>query len=475
MNHLSVRLHVASKGFRFQPAVVFPFYHKTHILVFLIESMNNKNMIMLSLILAVFLSSCIFQEKEVPESNIPEPEEFTKGLEVGFNGTLALINGILIDGTGADPVFDGAIVIQNGRIAAVGATSEVYIPDDAKVIDVKGAAILPGFINAHVHNGYSTYNLEAWAQEGVTTVRDLGANPQEPLFLLRDSLLEENTYARLVAAGPMVTVPNGYPIVPFGSKSGLTVTSPEDARLKVEELLDGADVIKVAVESGRIFGREIPTLSPEELAAIVEVAHQRGTMVSAHVTSSEDLRRALDGGVDDIAHMVVDYVPDDLIERMVTTNCYWVPTLELWKGVDSSYGTTAVENLGRFVNAGGTVALGTDYAGYTIRFDLGMPIREIEWMLEAGMTPMQVLVAGTRNAAHVCNMESVLGTLEVGKIADVIVVDGNPLDNIHVLTTTLIVIHNGEVIYLHNTAREATSAVTGSTALTTSFPTYSSQ
>jgi imidazolonepropionase-like amidohydrolase len=426
--------------------------------------MNNKNVVMLSLILAIFLSSCIFQEREVPESKITESEEFIKGLEVGFNGTLALINGILIDGTGADPVFDGAIVIQNGRIAAVGACSEVNIPDDAKIIDVKGAAVLPGFINAHVHNGYSTYNLEVWAHEGVTTVRDLGANPQEPLFLLRDSVLEENTYARLVAAGPLVTVPHGYPIVPFGSKSGLTVTSPEDARLKVEELLDdGADVIKVAVERGRIFGREIPTLSPEELAALVEATHQRGTVVSAHVTSSEDLRRALDGGVDDIAHMVVDYVADDLIERMVTTNCYWVPTLELWKGVDSSFGTTAVENLRRFVNAGGNVALGTDYGGYTIRFDLGMPIREIEWMLEAGMTPMQVLVAGTRNAAHVCNLESVLGTLEVGKIADVLVVDGNPLENIHVLTMRLIVIHNGEVIYCNNTGKETTIAMTTST------------
>ena len=418
--------------------------------------MSSKNQVVLLLILTILLSSCISQEKEIRESKTPQPEPF-EGLEIGFTGTLALINGILIDGTGADPIFDAAIVIQNGHTAAVGAHSEVEIPDDAKIIDVKGAAILPGFFNAHVHRGYSEYNLKAWAQAGVTTVRDLGADPQEPLFSFRDSVSKENQYARLVAAGPIVTIPDGYPIVPFKSENVMIVTSPEDARLKIGELLDdGADIIKVAVESGHIFDRKIPTLSPEELAAIVEVAHGRGTLVSAHVTASQDLSRALDGGVDDIAHMVVTYVPDDLIERMVENNVYWVPTLELWKGVDRSLGSKAVENLHRFCNAGGKVALGTDYAGYTMSFDLGMPIHEIEWMLESGMTPMQIIVAGTKNAAHVCNLESELGTLEVGKIADVLVVSGNPLDDIHVLTNGLIVVHNGEVIHLHNEGEELT-------------------
>ncbi len=408
----------------------------------------NKNQVITLLILVVLFPSCISQEKEIQESGTPK---LFFELEAGYSGTLALINGTLIDGTGADPVFDAALVIQNGRIAAVGARSDVEIPDDANIVDVKGGTILPGFINAHVHRGYSTYNLKAWAQTGVTTVRDLGGNPQEPLFSMRDSLLQENQYARLVAAGPIVTVPNGYPTVPFGSISILTVTSPEDARQKTENLLDdGADIVKVAVETGQIFYTEIPTLSPEDLAAIVEVAHQRGTVVSAHVTSSRDLGPALDGGVDDIAHMVVTYLPDDLIERMVENGVYWVPTLELWKGVDHELGNQAVENLGRFVNAGGKVALGTDYAGYTMSFDLGMPIHEIEWMLEAGMTPMQIIVAGTRNAAHVCNMENELGTVEVGKIADVLVVGGDPLDDIHALTNIWTVIHNGEVIYVYS-------------------------
>ncbi|MBU7017697.1 MAG: amidohydrolase family protein [Theionarchaea archaeon] len=407
--------------------------------------MNFKSL-SLPIVFLFLFSSCVSQE----EHELMSPPPFSEELEIGFSGTLVLTNGILIDGTGADPVFDASIVIQNGRIKAVGRYSEVEIPNDAKIIDVKGATILPGFINAHVHHGYNRYNLRMWAQSGVTTVRDLGANPQDSLFSIRDSLLKENQYARLVAAGPLVTVPDGYPLVPFGSRNFLIVTSPEDALIKVEELLDnGADIIKVAVESGQIFDREIPVLSYEELTAIVERAHERGIPVSAHVTSSQDLERALDGGVDDINHMVVTYLPDEFIQEMVDNNVYWVPTLELWKGVDPSLGNVAIENLNRFVSAGGCVALGTDYDGYTMTFDLGMPVKEIKWMLEAGMTPMDIIVAGTKNAAHVCNLEDELGTLEVGKIADILVIDGNPLDDILVLTNCLIVIHNGEVIYLH--------------------------
>jgi imidazolonepropionase-like amidohydrolase len=234
-------------------------------------------------------------------------------------------------------------------------------------------------------------------------------------------------------------------MVPWGVK-GLPVTSPEDAASKINGLLDdGADVIKIAVEGGYIFGTKIPVLSAEEAAAIVSVAHERGTVVSAHVTASQDLARALDAGVDDIAHMVTNPVYDGLIERMLENDVYWVPTLELWKNV--GYGDRrAIANLAKFVEAGGKVALGTDYAGYNAEFDLGMPITEIELMQKAGMTPMQIIVAGTKNGAHVCNLDHELGTLEAGKIADVLVVDGDPLEDIHALAKVRMVIHNGVVI-----------------------------
>jgi imidazolonepropionase-like amidohydrolase len=319
------------------------------------------------------------------------------------------------------------------------------------VLDAAGATILPGLINAHVHAAYKESTLKAWAAGGVTTVRDVGnGGRRSELFALRDEMGAKSACARLVAAGPMVTVPGGYPMVPWGG-SGVTVTSADDAREKVGALLDdGADVVKIALESGATFGREIPMLSPAEAAAIVEVAHERGTLVSAHVTAARDIEPALDAGVDDLAHMVVDELPDALIERAVSAGVTWIPTLELWDGVSRAQGIDldqrAIGNLARYVAAGGTVALGTDYAGYTTPFQLGTPIREVELMLEAGMSPLQVLVAATRNAAQVCNLGSEIGTLVPGKRADILVVEGDPLQDVQALMRTRWVLRNGVVI-----------------------------
>jgi len=361
--------------------------------------------------------------------------------------TLALVNGTLIDGRGADPVKDAVVVIQGKTILAAGPRASVKIPPGAQVIDVKGGTILPGFFNAHVHGAYNEQNLKTWASQGVTTVRDLGTSKDyAPRFAFRNAHRDQPEYARLVAAGPMITVPDGYPIVPWGVSS-LTVTTVDEARHTASQLLaDGADVIKIPLESGPDFGRRLPVLTPEEAAAIVEVAHQRGTRVSAHVTVAVDLERALQAGVDDIAHMVVDPPSAQVIQRIVKAGIYWVPTIELWKRVGQGQDAHILENLRLFVEAGGKVALGTDYDGYDAVFDLGMPIHEILWMQEAGLTPMEIIVAGTRSAAYVCNLEKVLGTLEPGKIADILVVNGDPLADLNALTKVQLVIHSGEVI-----------------------------
>ncbi len=359
--------------------------------------------------------------------------------------TLALVNGTLIDGTGAAAVQKAVVVVEGERIRAAGARTVVPVPTRARILDLQGATILPGLINAHVHSGFNEENLRAWALAGVTTVRDLGG-PRD--FATRDALSRPAGNARLLAAGPLLTVPSGYPMVPFGFRMVLPVTSPADAREKAGALLDeGADLLKVALESGAVFGMRLPILSPEETAAMVAVAHGRGARVSAHVTASDDLRRALDAGVDDIAHMVVaDPVPDDLIARMVRQHVTWVPTLELWRCVGRGFDQAAIDNLRRFVRAGGTVALGTDYNGYTCRFDLGTPVRELEAMEAAGMTAAQIVVAGTRNGARVCNRERDIGTLEAGKIADVLVVDGEPLADVDALANVRLVLKGGAVI-----------------------------
>jgi imidazolonepropionase-like amidohydrolase len=228
-------------------------------------------------------------------------------------------------------------------------------------------------------------------------------------------------------------VPDGYPIAAANFDS-LMVISPNDARKKIGRLIDkGADVIKITLES--TVG---PVLDPDTAAAIVETAHERGIPVTVHATQARDLKRALDAGVDDIAHSIEDHVSDELLQHMIDMDVSWVPTLEAQNG-------RGLDNLRRFVEAGGRVALGND-SGYIAGLELGMPLREIEWMSRAGMTPRQILIASTRDAAYVCGREGSLGTLEVGKIADVLVVAGDPLQDLQVLDEALVVVHLGTMI-----------------------------
>jgi len=362
--------------------------------------------------------------------------------EPGGPPFLVLLGARLIDGTGAEPVEDSALVIGGDRILYAGRRGDIEIPTSATVLDVAGLTVLPGIINSHVHNGLSETNLRAWARAGVTTVRDLGSTPSG-LALFRRLYPPQPDRARLVAAGPLITVPNGYPTVPFGSATALPVATLAEARSQAERLLDTAvDLLKLALETGAVFGRTIPTLSLDQAQLLVRVAHGRGTVVSAHVTSVVDLELALDAGVDDLAHMVADrQAPDELLHRVVSQGVFWVPTLELWQCtplLDES-----ISNLRRFVVAGGRVAVGTDFAGYTCDFDLGLPMSEMELMVRAGMSPEQIIVAATANAAAVCNLESELGTLEKGKLADLVVVQGDPLVDLQALRDVKLVLHGG--------------------------------
>jgi imidazolonepropionase-like amidohydrolase len=372
--------------------------------------------------------------------------------------SLALVNAMVIDGTGNEPLPDAVVLISKGRIAAVGERSKVKIPASADIIDVGGATILPGFINAHVHRSDDETTLKTWARNGVTTIRDLGNDRYPEIFRLRDRLRDNPETARLVAAGPIVTVPGGYPMGTKVGKDALAVVSAEDARIETNRLLDyGADLIKISLES---FEGKAPVLSTEEARAIVETAHARGRRVSAHVTFSGDLEKALDAGVDDIAHMVTSRLPDDLIARAVNAGVYWVPTMHVWmrgtEGVQEidPLQDPVVDNLSRFVAAGGRVAIGTDYGPPFNIEDFGMPLHEIDWLHTSGMTPMQIILAATKNAAAVCNVEKYTGTLEPGKMADVIVVEGDVLKDMHALGKIKIVIKNGTIIRLsHNETR----------------------
>ena len=357
---------------------------------------------------------------------------------------IVLYNGLLIDGTGSQPIQNAIIVIEDKHIKYVGTESNYEKPNNAKIIDVSSYTILPGLINTHVHSGYTEANLKEWAKSGVTTVRDLGSFTQSPTtaFSNRNELLKENINAHLVAAGPLVTTIGGY--------GNYEVSSQNDARQKTIGLINaGADIIKIAIEDD-LQGRRWSMLSMDEIKMIVQTAHEKNILVSAHISRAKHLEMAVKADVDDVAHMIVDELPDSLITSMIKKDIYWVPTLELWKGVSQihslDWDIKAINNLNRFVNAGGKVALGTDYDGYVCEFDLGMPIHEIKLMLEAGMIPMEIIVAGTKQAAHVCDLENELGTIEEGKIANILVIKDNPLENIDAFTDVYMVIHNGSII-----------------------------
>jgi len=275
-------------------------------------------------------------------------------------------------------------------------------------------------------------------------VRDLGNLTTSPAagFSMRDLLLTNNKNAWLVAAGPLVTTVGGY--------GNYSVSSPLDAQLKINGLINaGADLIKIAIEDN-LQGRTWPMLSMDEIKIICQTAHNRNKRVAAHISRSSHLDMAIECGVDDVVHMIINNLPDSLITLMVQKDIYWVPTLELWAGVSDMFSINWIDiaktNLHRFVQLGGKVALGTDYDGYVTPFDLGMPITEMKLMQEAGMTPMQIIVAGTIHAATVCDLENNLGTIEAGKIADIIIVKDNPLNDLESLLNVEMVIHNGEII-----------------------------
>lgn len=355
--------------------------------------------------------------------------------------TLVLVNGSLIDGTGADLIPGAVLVVRGERIVAVGSKEDVKIPRGARVIDVEGATILPGFINAHVHFAFDEQNLQAWAYGGVTSVRDeaiISSSTLDELMTLRDAANKNPQYARLISAGYMMTVPNGY--------GDLFITSPDNARQKVFDELDaGVDMIKISMEDGYAGRSNLPKLTDDEIATIISAAHERGIRVSGHVTQAEYLRILVEAGVDDIAHIPYDVVPDEVWQTMVAKDIYITPTFTVFRNYNAPV-AICVLNLHNFLEQGGQVALGNDYGGGPGEFELGIPMYEIEQMSAAGMTAMQIILASTTNAALVLGIGDQAGTLQAGRIADVLVVSGNPLDDLQNLRAIRMVIHNGTII-----------------------------
>ena len=385
-----------------------------------------------SFVLLLSMSSLlIFSCEEKIEIPIEEPEK---------EGIL-LTNLNLIDGV-SDTIIDNCVIfIEDDKIQFVGDKDDVPISYEYEIIDLKGKYVMPGFINSHFHASFDDEKLQEWCSQGVTTVRDLscGGKDYTTARQLADNFNRENKNARLVFTSPIITKVNGY--------GHFFINDVDEAEEAVNTMINNkADIIKIAVEDD-LQQQTWIMLSPEEINKITETAHNRNYKVSVHVSRSHQVEMAVNGNVDDLAHMIIDNLGDDLVNQIIQKAIYWVPTLELWKGVSDlhpvNYIDQAISNLTKFYNAGGKIALGTDFMGYINEFDLGMPITEMELMKQAGMTEIDIIKSATKNSAFVCGLGDNLGTIETGKIADIIAVDINPLENIKVFTNVVNVILNG--------------------------------
>jgi imidazolonepropionase-like amidohydrolase len=372
-------------------------------------------------------------------------------------------NAALFDGTGAPPRAGVDVLVEGGRIAAVG--REAAPREGAAVIDLNGRWLMPGIIDCHVH---LTFNgdpdevsraattpapVYAWAaaenarrtlESGVTAVRDL-ASRDAVNILLRDAVASGKLPGpRIRAAGAAICMTGGH-----GWWIGRQADGADEVRKAVrEQLRAGADCIKLIATGGVMTPGVDPRsaqLTEDELRAGVEEAHKAFVKVGSHAQATAGIKNAVRAGVDSIEHGI--YLDDEAVEEMRTRGTVLVPTLIAPENI-SKYGIAAGipaymveksdrakeahrESFRKAVRAGVRIAMGTD-AGTPFNRH-GQNAEELALMVECGMSPADALVAATRNAAELLDIFADTGTVEPGKAADLLILDGDPLADIRVL------------------------------------------
>jgi imidazolonepropionase-like amidohydrolase len=404
---------------------------------------------------------------------------------------LVIVADRLIDGTGRDPLERAAVVIEEGRITAVGERSSLSIPHDAEVLEDDDLTLLPGLMDMHVHLASSGTNLvrilmtpaslallnsipnsARTLAAGVTTVRDAGHTP------VGVRLAAEAGYfpaPRMELAVSLLSQTGGHgdDLMPCGARLGLTmnvdvphgvVDGVDDMRRKVRQVLQaGADWIKLCTSGGVLSPGDLPDhaqFSIDEIRTAVEEAAVVGKRVMAHAMSPAGIRNALLAGVTSIEHGCL--LDEEGIALMKEKGAYLVPTLvapgDVIEGARTSGGLppemiAKAERIGALhraavsaaIAAGVKVAMGTDAAVGPH----GTNLRELGMMVRCGMTPMQAIVASTRVPAELLQ-RSDLGALKAGNIADVVAVRGDPLEDIDILADPAhirLVLKDGRVAY----------------------------
>jgi imidazolonepropionase-like amidohydrolase len=389
-----------------------------------------------------------------------------------------IFNGTLIDGNGRSPLKNAAVLIKENRIVQVGRKTAINLPDaDIQQIDAGGGFILPGLIDSHVHLMFNEINLmrsmtipfsynfydaisnfRRTVEAGITSVRDAGGTDLGVQKAIDDGLvLGPRTQISIsvltitgghgdgwLPSGSQMDIFSAYPGNPDGLCDGV-----EEVRKKVREILRaGAQVIKVCATGGVLSPTDHPEFtqfSQEELAVMVqEGAYRRGVKVMAHAQGAEGIKNAVQAGIHSIEHGI--FLDDEAIELMLEHGTFLVPTLlaplavvEIaeekgtmpeW-GVKKAKETIEIhsDSIARAYQAGVKIAMGTD-AGVMAH---GTNLRELGLMCSIGMSPMEAIVATTKIAAECLGWQDRVGTVESGKLADLIVTKTDPLANIRSL------------------------------------------
>ena len=327
-------------------------------------------------------------------------------------------------GPGLEPVAEATVIISGEFIVAAGSASDIETPAGAEFVDATGFTLIPGFIDSHVHIGFAE-PIEV-LRGGVTTVRDLAWPPVKIWTMAAESTSVNYRGPEILAAGQMLTVPNGYPLRAAWApeNTGRAVRSAAEARGAVDEQADsGACIIKVALNS--MTG---PTLDAATLEAIVEAAHARGLRVTGHVHGLSELHKALDAGMDEMAHMLMspESIPAATLRRMVDQSMTVVPTLSCFFAGDE---TIAVDNLRAFLDVGGQFVYGTDLGNEGPR--PGIDPREVDALARAGVGATDIVGSATIRAADYLGLTD-RGALGPGLYADVVAVlwalGGEPME-----------------------------------------------
>ncbi|MBM3941682.1 MAG: amidohydrolase family protein [SAR202 cluster bacterium] len=386
----------------------------------------------------------------------------------------ALTGARLIDGTGR-PVINNSVVLVNGqRIEAVGPRGSVQMPPDTEVVDLTGLTLLPGLIDCHDHLASKGYDLPSrWGLQeplslqylrtakvledtlaaGYTCVRDAGG-----LDAGFKQAVEEGLYPgpRLVVSVSIISPTGG--IGDRVSPSGHSHSFPEDPRLpsgvangvdavraKVREMARvGADVIKFATTGGASsrsgHGPRDIAFGPDEVKALVQEARALGRKTMCHALGGPGLRMCIEAGVGSVEHGCYLAEEPDLLRMMADMGTFFVPTFEVYE-FHSTVSAPHMQARARALQeihqasmhqalaAGVKVVAGTDAGGFVH----GANSRELELLVERGMTPMQAIQAATGWAAECCGLDKEIGALEAGKQADLLAVEGDPLGNIGLL------------------------------------------